>query len=237
MFTLSEIEIIMQKHKEKMITLLRDLGFKGVNQNWQEEIDSFLTDKICSLMKSDSVFEGYSFLLRAADIPQSYSETENEKLAKIIAHRQEIEPRIIMRAGTVSLQFERRFTVRNTGGNPLASLVDKISRLERTSAQLGRSERVKKNERFIAEFDDIRNEIERLKRLYIVSASAPSDSWKEEEFMSFIERYSGDFLVSVSRKEVATRPDPSAQYRKFTEQEARNMLDILERLNDIVSGI
>ena len=236
MFTLSEIEIIMQKHKEKMITLLRYLGFKGVNQNWQEEIDSFLTDKICSLMKSDSVFEGYSFLLRAADIPQSYSETENEKLAKIIAHRQEIEPRIIMRAGTVSLQFERRFTVRNTGGNPLDSLFKKISRLEKTSAYLGRSERVEKNERFIfiAEFDDIRNEIESLRRLYIVSASAPSDSWKEEEFMSFIEeRYSGDFLVSVSQKEVA----PSAQYRKFTEQEAHNMLDILERLNDIVSGI
>ena len=234
MFTLSEIEIIMQKHKEKMITLLRYLGFKGVNQNWQEEIDSFLTDKICSLMKSDSVFEGYSFLLRAADIPQSYSETENEKLAKIIAHRQEIEPRIIMRAGTVSLQFERRFTVRNTGGNPLDSLFKKISRLEKTSAYLGRSERVEKYERFIAEFDDIRNEIESLRRLYIVSASAPSDSWKEEEFMSFIEeRYSGDFLVSVSQKEVA----PSAQYRKFTEQEAHNMLDILERLNDIVSGI
>ncbi len=237
MFTLSEIEIIMRKRREEMISLLRDLGFSKAGQNWQEEIDSFITEKIRSLMKSASVFEGYSFLLRAAEIPQSYSETEKDKLAKIAANRAEIERRIIKRAGSVSPQYETRYTVRNTGVNPLASLFEKISRLEKTSAHLGRTERVKKNEKFIAEFADISAEIKRLQGLHIISASAPSESWTEEEFMSFIRSNGGNFLVSVSRERVPARPDPSEQYRKFTEEEARYMLDILERLNYIVNGI
>lgn len=237
MFTLSEIEIIMQKRRGEMMALLRELGLVGVSQNWQEEFDSFLTDKVCRLMKSDSVFEGYSFLLRAADIPQSYSETEKEKLAKIAANRPEIERRIIKRTVPLSPQYERRFTLRNTGGDPLASLFNKISRLENISTRLFYMEKVKRNEKFIAAFDDINEEIQRLDGLHIVSASKPSKPLTEDEFISFIEQSRGDFLVSVSMNEVPPKPDPSAQYRKFTEDEARYMLDVLEKLNAIVSGI
>lgn len=248
MFTLSEIEIIMQKRRGEMMTLLRELGLGGVGQNWQEEFDSFLTDKVCRLMKSDSVFEGYSFLLRAADIPQSYSETEKEKLAKIAANRPEIERRIIKRTVPLSPQYERHFTVRNTGSNPLTYLLKNIkglfNRLEVVATDLHCMEKVQKNGEFIAKVENIRREIkgleeriQRLDGLYIVTTSAPSDLLTENEFISFIGQSKGGdkFLVSVSMDKVEPKP-ASPQYMKFTEDEARYMLDVLEKLNDIVNG-
>lgn len=244
MFTLSEIEIIMRKRREEMISLLRDLGFSKAGQNWQEEIDSFITEKIRSLMKSASVLEGYLFLLRAAEIPQSYSETEKDKLAKIAANRAEIERRIIKRAGSAVRKYETRFKfdVVQAIKTQLDSLRTNRNKLEKSAKDLNylKTYYMMESERkeFIALFHGLMSDIDELQEdLY--STEEQQKSLTEDEFISFMNHsLDGDtFLVSVSRERVPARPDPSEQYRKFTEEEARYMLDILERLNDIVSGI
>lgn len=241
MFTLSEIEIIMQKRRGEMIALLRDLGLGGAGQNWKEEFDSFLTKKICCLMKSDSVYEGYSFLLRAADIPQSYSETENEKLAKIAANRPEIERRIVRQNyGASGNQYESRFNVSTVEIVPLDSLDSAMynselyaTKLNYLAKRFGMSYDQKD---FIQSFNDLKREVRNLPDFLYTPLQQKSCS--EDEFISLMKASRGNtFLVSVSREKVAARPEPSAQYRKFTEEEARYMLDVLERLNDIVRVI
>ncbi|MBQ6774187.1 MAG: hypothetical protein IJP48_09025 [Synergistaceae bacterium] len=248
MFTLSEIEIIMEKHRNDMLALLRELGFRASTQNWLEEIDPFITDKVCTLMKSDSVVEGYSFMLRAADIPQNYSETPNEKLAKIIANRNEIEQSIIMKnALSAGVQHENRFkvmSVKNINLDNLVSIFNELYELAEDSGyMLKRFGMSMAQKEFRLSVKKLGSEIQKLQEsqesLYTSSELLKSCTGSELE--SFIEKEKQNvnnmFLVSVSREKVTPKPDPSLQFRKFTEDEARYMLDILEKINAVISSI
>lgn len=55
-----------------------------------EKIDALITKKICDLMKSESIFDGYTNLLQLGDIPYDYSELDSELLDKIVSNGDKI---------------------------------------------------------------------------------------------------------------------------------------------------
>lgn len=245
MFTLSEIEIIMQKRKDKMLALLRELSFRATSQNLYEEIDTFVTKEVCRLMKSDSVAEGYSFLFRAAGIPLIYSETPNEKLAKIAANRAEIERSIIRQATRFAgPKQETHFTVSTVKEIDLKALKKDFNVLKQI-AESANYVRDYINAKFILQISQDFNEEflaleKRMKSLpdtACILGESSSKPCSEGELLSFLEtrKPKDTFFVSVSRDEVQSKPDPSLQFRIFTPDEASYMLDILEQINDIVS--
>lgn len=248
MFTLSEIEIIMQKRRTEMIDLLKELEFRG-SQNWQGEIDPFLTGKVCCLMKSESIFEGYSFLLKAAGIQQSYSETENEKLAKIVMHKQEIQSAIIKQEKAVyPTQYESRYNVSPRNFQDLSWIKKDIEELGNTAKQAGYfdeddtlfSMHKKFRDQFKKLFFDLEERIEKLPDFVPTGITGLKQSYTEDKFLEFLKEQTGNyksFIVSVSREKIEERPDPSLQFRKFTEEEASKMLDVLEKLNAIINRL
>ncbi|MBQ6972693.1 MAG: hypothetical protein IJP86_10120 [Synergistaceae bacterium] len=61
--------------------------------------------------------------------------------------------------------------------------------------------------------------------------------YSRDELADEIAHQGGKFLVSVSREKAAQEPDTSSQYRKFSPGEAREMLDVLEKIYAAVSRI
>ena len=55
-----------------------------------ERIDALITKKICDLLKSESIFDGYTNLLKLGDIPYDYSELDSELLDKIVSNGDKI---------------------------------------------------------------------------------------------------------------------------------------------------
>lgn len=75
-------------------TLLKELSipvdWNGDEYRIYEKIDPYITKEICDRMKSESIFNGYTNLLKLGDIPYDFSETDNELLDKIISNGDKI---------------------------------------------------------------------------------------------------------------------------------------------------
>lgn len=96
MFTAAQFRKIRRNCPNEMEKLLGMLGIPS--PDWQQEeeyavyerLDNVIVEKVCKLLKSRSVIEGYISLLKMAGISYSFSETETELLAKIVSHREDI---------------------------------------------------------------------------------------------------------------------------------------------------
>ena len=80
----SELEKLLEKLS------IRIPDWSGDEYRIYEKLDNDITKKICALMKSSSVIEGYTNLLKLGGVTYDYSETDNELLRKVIANGDKI---------------------------------------------------------------------------------------------------------------------------------------------------
>ena len=92
MFEAADMKLIranpncLQKFEELLIKLsIDDKAFPD-----DEALDDRLTEKICDLMKSDTVIDGYTNLLKTGGIPYDYSESYNQLLGMVVSNRDKI---------------------------------------------------------------------------------------------------------------------------------------------------
>ena len=94
MFTAATLQLIRKNSSAEFETLLNRLGIEtdlsGNESQLYEKIDGELTRKICGLMKSPTIIDGYMNLLDLGGVTYSYSETDSELLGKIVANRDKI---------------------------------------------------------------------------------------------------------------------------------------------------
>ena len=243
MFTSSEIKNIMSESLNDMRNLLKDLGFVADSQCSYSDIDTFITREVCRLMKSESIPEGYSFLLRAGGIPVDFSETPNERLAKVVDNRHIIEPAIIMRGNiSSSPQYENRFSVSPRVLREISDIKNDMKALgdiaeEARYLDEGKILQIRKD--FRDKFLSIEERIASLPDSIILKQVPEKYSFSEREFIDFIREQPTNytFTVSIRREKVETHPDQSMHFRKFTAQEAARMFEILEKINDLVRKI
>ena len=91
MFVAAEFQSIRRLCPSELETLLKKLSiakpdWNGDEYRIYEGLDVELTRKICDLMHSSSIIEGYTNLLKLGGISYDYSETDNELLHKIVAN-------------------------------------------------------------------------------------------------------------------------------------------------------
>ena len=95
MFFAAEMKLIREICLNEYESLLNLLGIP--KPNWigdeyriYEQLDAQLTNRICSLMKSESIIDGYIKLLKLGGISFDYSEVDLELLRKILANQTQI---------------------------------------------------------------------------------------------------------------------------------------------------
>ena len=93
MFTAAEFRLIRENCLSDLQKLLSMLNIK--EPNWQsgdefviyEKLDDEIVERVCRLMKSESVIEGYTNLMTFGGLHFNYSETDNELLATILQNQ------------------------------------------------------------------------------------------------------------------------------------------------------
>ena len=90
MFTAAEFRLIRERCPEKLDGLLDKLNIRKPDWNAGDEfrnyeaLDSEIVARLCRLMKSDSIINGYVKLLELGGVAVDYSETDNQLLVKEI---------------------------------------------------------------------------------------------------------------------------------------------------------
>lgn len=95
MFVAVEFQNMRSRCPSELETLLKKLSiskpdWSGDEYRIYEQLDNDITRKICAAMKSSSVIEGYTNLLKIGGVSYDYSETDNELLRKIVANGDKI---------------------------------------------------------------------------------------------------------------------------------------------------
>ena len=95
MFAPTEFQSIRECCLKDFETLLENLNitppdWSGNEYRIYEQLDDDITRKICELMKSPSIIEGYTALLELGSVPYNFSEIDNELLAKVVNNRGKI---------------------------------------------------------------------------------------------------------------------------------------------------
>ncbi|MBR4903861.1 MAG: DUF308 domain-containing protein [Selenomonadaceae bacterium] len=95
MFVAVEFQNMRSRCPSELETLLKKLSiskpdWSGDEYRIYEQLDNDITKKICAAMKSSSVIEGYTNILKLGGIAYDYSETDNELLRKIVANGDKI---------------------------------------------------------------------------------------------------------------------------------------------------
>ena len=96
MFSAAEMQLIRSHHAADYESLLSDLSIpipdwnKGDELRVYDDIDDKLTKKLCGLMKSSTLYDGYTELLKLGGVGYNYSETYNQMLGMVVANRNKI---------------------------------------------------------------------------------------------------------------------------------------------------
>ena len=107
MFTSTELRNLKSKYKEDLVELLNKLDLTDLSaalsnvieedgkndfQSYDDyyDLDNKITSKVCDNLKSDSIIDGYTKLLKIGKVNFNYDETDNELLNKIIENKQRI---------------------------------------------------------------------------------------------------------------------------------------------------
>ena len=96
MFTATEFRLIGVKCLPDLQNLLAMLNIP--EPNWDsgnefkiyEKLDDEIVKRVCQLMKSESIIDGYTKLMAFGDLKFKYSETDNELLAKILQNKEKV---------------------------------------------------------------------------------------------------------------------------------------------------
>ena len=96
MFSAAEMQLIRANCLNEFEKLLKRLSIPTPDWNAKDEfkiyddVDADLTDRICKLMKSETLYDGYTNLLKLGGVSYDYSESYNQLLDMIIANRDKI---------------------------------------------------------------------------------------------------------------------------------------------------
>ena len=95
MFVAVEFQNMRERCPTELEKLLEKLSipipdWSGDEYRIYEKLDDDITREICAAMKSSSIIEGYTNLLKLGGIPYDYSETDNELLDKIVSNGDKI---------------------------------------------------------------------------------------------------------------------------------------------------
>lgn len=96
MFTAAEFRLIREKCLSDFQKLLAMLNINEPNWNGGDEfriyekVDDEIVNRVCRLMKSESIIEGYTNLMTFGGLHFDYSETDNELLATIIQNKDSV---------------------------------------------------------------------------------------------------------------------------------------------------
>ena len=88
MFTLATFQLIRKNCQAEFEALLKKLSIK-VDWAEHDRLDAELTEKICGVMKSPTIIDGYMNLLDLGGIAYSYNEPD-ELLGKVVANKDKI---------------------------------------------------------------------------------------------------------------------------------------------------
>ena len=94
MFTAATFQLIRNNCQKELDTLLKKISIKvdwaGDKFRVYDRLDAELTKKICGLMKSPTIIDGYMSLLDLGGVAYDYSETDNKLLGKVVANKEKI---------------------------------------------------------------------------------------------------------------------------------------------------
>ena len=97
MFSAAEMQLIRNHHEADYKALLNDLSLPppvwkdGDDElRFYDDIDDKLTKELCALMKSSTLYDGYTELLKLGGVGYDYSETFNQMLGMVVANREKI---------------------------------------------------------------------------------------------------------------------------------------------------
>lgn len=94
MFTTATLQLMKKHCQTEFDSLLKKLSIKvdwsGDEFRVYDRLDADLTKKICGLMKSPTILDGYMSLLDLGGVAYDYSETDNKLLRKIVANGDKI---------------------------------------------------------------------------------------------------------------------------------------------------
>ena len=93
MFTAAEYRLIREDCLSEMQKLLSMLNISEPNWNGGDEfriyekVDDEIINRVCRLMKSESIIDGYTKFMKFGNLHFDYSETDNELLATILKNK------------------------------------------------------------------------------------------------------------------------------------------------------
>ena len=224
MFAPTEFQSIRNRCLPEFETLLISLNiplpdWSGDEYRIYEQLDDDIKEKICDLMKSPSIIEGYTTLLNLGGVPYNFSEIDNELLAKIVANREKIIAAV-----------RRDNDVYNAPPPPAVSIeVTKID-TSVTSDQI--AFKAEPNIRIA-----VRKCIESIGNLLFASSKSERFNSVDEFVRNYIEPMSAGEerkIVLTIRKTAARQELPNP---KFTNDEIERVLKILADVNEIIRKI
>ena len=250
MFSAAEMQLILSHHKTDYESLLRDLSIpipdwnKGDELRVYDDIDDKLTKELCGLMKSSTLYDGYTDLLKLGGVPYDYSETYNQMLGMVVANREKIlsalqkqiddhnkpEPEPVERVEievTDLKPFKKQTSDFKTAWKNVKNLVS-----SKLGSQKGHSYQI-----ICAGIDEYIDKTEKKDNLFELS----DDKRHLYSVDDFLNAYSNSGTCTVQLKITRTverrEEKNSTTAPKFDVKEMEHVLDILERVDDLVKKI
>lgn len=250
MFTADEFQLIRSHCLPDLEKFLKQISVPIPNWNSGDEFRIYdkvggeITNKMCRLLKSNSVVEGYTKLLKLGNISYDFSETDNELLEKIISNKEKIFQCGMNEKNLQPIQkpidnFEIKIS--HAEKFSVTDLLEKISRLEILLENSHERLKVKTNQirsetrEYPKNFRAMKNEITELrdyvKNLELVEVKKFSTTVPLENLTGTIQEYSSAFVEVKKFFQPVRQPEPPKII--FTEIELKEIFEVLEQVNKI----
>ena len=244
MFTAATFQLIRKNSSAEFETLLNRLG---IETDWSDEefrvyekTDGELTEKICDLLKSPTIIDGYMNLLDLGGVTYNYSETDSELLGKIVVNKDKILDAVRIPSAPENLDV---LTIEADTAKPFDN-PKRFSIVEDIWNSLKRliPENKKGNSYYVAYHDveAFKSETEKLNPLLELDGN--SISIDADEVADFVKRkaelmHDGEeqIICLKIKKRVDCQKPFEPPKSEFTLGEAEEALRILAQLNEIIS--
>ena len=260
MFTAATFQLIRKNSPAEFEALLNRLGIEtdwsGDEFRIYDRLDAELTEKLCALMKSPTIIDGYMNLLDLGGVTYKYGEYD-EFLGKVIANKDKILDAVRNRVEEYDLWQEKW-----SGVSPAPKKIDVLTieadtaRLFDNSKSISRLqeawEGIKKffknttSPDYHIAYEDINGYVKNTKKVTMLELDGNSVSIGAEDVADFIKRkteplHDGETQILClkikKRVEYRNQEIPSEPPKpEFTVYEAEEALEILAQLNEILHG-
>ena len=252
MFSAAEMQLIRSHHKADYESLLSELSIEPI-PDWNDgdelrvydDIDNKLTKALCGLMKSSTLYDGYTELLKLGGVPYNYSETYNQMLGMVVANREEILSALQKQIDDYNKpepEPVENFRIEVTDLKPfdkqkLTSMLEYA--WESLKSLLSKKKEPKPNNYYVA-YRDIETSVNTTKKMNNLFEVSDNKRYFDS-VDDFLNAYSKSGTCTVQLKITRTverrEEKNSTSPPEFTVQEMEKVLNILQRVDDIVKKI